>query len=162
MYFDANEIASIIRLYGAKGPRRLVLAAGLLVTGKEAARRQQLAIEIAQKIAAQEAAVAVATTNSKKEPSDEASQVLAAEKKKLESLRAYAAKRHAAMLPVPADKLEFEFSCAVRRSVGCVDEECSLRRTKRAVKKLVALSGSFSDELRINADKGVGEVEAVI
>ena len=123
MYFDANEIASIIRLYGAKGPRRLVLAAGLLVTGKEAARRQQLAIEIAQKIAAQEAAVAVATANIEEIPSDEASQVLAAEKKKLESLRAYAA-QHAPMLPSPTDIAEFKFSCAVRRCVGCVDEEC--------------------------------------
>jgi hypothetical protein len=122
IYFTSDDVERIVSIYGARGPRRLVLTAGLLITGSDAALRQH--------IAEQMTVVLSAKRENDKAPSEETAQVLDSETKKLESLRAYAV-RTISLTPSPADNGEWDFHCDVRQ-VYDNDESAFANDTKCA------------------------------
>jgi hypothetical protein len=125
-YFTSDDVERIVSIYGARGPRRLVLTAALLITGSDAALRWEAMHHIVE----QKAVVLSAKREIDKNPSEETAQALDSETKKLESLRAYAA-RTISLTPSPADKGEWNFHCDVRQ-VYDKDESAFAKDTKCA------------------------------
>ena len=136
MYFDADEVKKIVEQYGAKGPRRLVLTAGLLVTGGDAMLREKLHRDlkeelrqnVKQKVEHQEKVVKVAVIANSDAPTAENALALKAAKTKLVSLQAellLTSTPDAAEGAEGAEGAEWKFWNTVRREVVCLDErEC--------------------------------------
>jgi hypothetical protein len=120
-FFTSDQVATVVSKYGERGPRRLVLTAALLVTGREARLRGEmfegLVKYVCDEIQLAQQALTVATREHDRKPTPNTEERVMQAVKTLNDLQAYAERKKIGEAMPAADKQELVFATAIRRDV---------------------------------------------